>query len=109
MKPLGLLVAVVPFAFAARRLIATGNDLRYTWMALASALCATLVLVWPGTRTAWSLPRLGVAAIAGAACAAAVALLIGATAGSGIAIVSIAFGLCSAFGTGLVVRSRDSS
>ena len=106
MKSLGLLVAVVPFAFAARRLIATGNDLRYAWMALASALCAAVILVWPGARTAWSRTRLGVAAIAAAACAAAVALLLGATAGSGIAIVAIAFGLCSAIGTGLIVRPR---
>jgi hypothetical protein len=105
-KSLGLLVACVPFAFAARRLIATGNDLRYTWMAVASALCAAAVLVWPGTRTAGSRTRLGVAAIAATLCAAAVPLLLGATAVSGIAIVAIAFGLCSAFGTGLIVRSR---
>jgi hypothetical protein len=105
-KLLGLMVAAVPFAFAARRLFATGNDLRYTWMALAATFCAAAVLAWPGTRSAWSAARVGVAASAAAACAAAAAILLGATASSGIAIVAIAFGICSALGTGLVVRRR---
>jgi hypothetical protein len=32
--------------------------------------------------------------------------MLGATAGSGIAIVAVAFGLCSALGTAFLVRSR---
>ena len=33
-KVFGLVLAAVPFAFAARRLIETGNDLRYIWMVI---------------------------------------------------------------------------
>lgn len=106
MKVLGILVAAVPFAFASMRLLATGDDMRYLWMAIASALCAAAVLVRPGAPAALSLLRTGVATIAAATCAAVVAIVLGATAGSGIALVAVAFGLCSALGTATVVRSR---
>ena len=101
-----MLLAAVPFAFALMRLLATGDDMRYLWMAIGSTLCAAAVLVWPGSAAVLSRVRTGVAAIAAAACAATVAIVLGATAGSGIAIVAVAFGLCSALGTWLVVRSR---
>ena len=101
-----MLLASVPFAFALMRLLATGDDRRYLWMAIVSTLCAAAVLVRPGSAAAPSRVHTGVAAIAAAACAATVAILLGATAVSGIAIVALAFGLCSALGTWLVVRAR---
>lgn len=106
MRGLGTLLAAVPFAFATIRLLATGHDTRYLWMAVVSTLCAAGVLLRPGSATIPSGVRIGMATIAAAACAAAAAILLGATARSGIAIVAVAFGLCSALGTGLVVRSR---
>lgn len=106
MKVLGALLAAVPFAFATIRLRATGHDMRYLWMAVASTLCAAGVFLSSRSATIPSRARTGVAVIAAAACAAAAAILLGATAGSGIAIVAAAFGLCSALGIGLVVRSR---
>ena len=106
MKVLGMLLAAVPFAFASIRLFTTGNDMRYLWMAVVSTLCAAAVLLGPGSPAAPSPARTGVATIAATGCAAAAAIMLGATAGSAIAIVAVAFGLCSALGTALVVRSR---
>lgn len=105
MKVLGTLLALVPFAFATIRLLATGHDTRYLWMAVASTLCAAGVLL--RSPSIPSRARTAVATIAAAVGAAVAAILLGATAGSGIAIVAVAFGLCSAVGTGLVVRSRS--
>ena len=106
MSVLGMLVAAVPFAFALTRLLSTGDDMRYIWMAIASTLCAAAVLIRRGSPAIPSRARAGAATIAAAACAATVAIVLGATAGSGIAIVAVAFGSCSALGTWLVVRSR---
>ena len=109
MRVLGVLLAAVPFAFGLIRRFSTGDDMRYLWMAMASALCAAAVLVRPGSAAGPGRVRAGVATIVAAACAATVAIVLGATAGSGIAIVAVAFGLCSASGTWLVVRSRGRS
>ena len=106
MRLLGVLLGAVPFAFALIRLLATGADMRYVWMAIASTLCAAAVLVRPGSPAVPSRVHTGVATIAAAACAATVAVALGATARSGIAIVALAFGFSSALGTWLVVRSR---
>ena len=101
-----MLPAAVPFAFALMRLLATGDDMRYLWMATASTLCAAAALVRPGSPGVLSRVRTGVAGIAAAACAATVAIVLGATAISGVAIVAVAFGFCSASGKWLVVRAR---
>ena len=101
-----MLIAAVPFAFAVIRLLATGDDKRYLWMAIASSLCAAAVLVRPGSPAVPSRGHTGVATIAAAACAATVALVVGARAVSGIAMVAVSFGFCSALGTWLIVRSR---
>ena len=106
LRALGMLLVAVPFAFALIRLLATGDDMRYLWMATASTLCAAAVLVRPGSPAVPSRMHTGVATIAAAACAATVGIVLGATAVSGIAIVAFAFGFCSALGTWLVVRSR---
>ena len=106
LRALGMLLGAVPFAFALIRLLATGDDMRYLWMATASTLCAAAVLVRPSPPAILSRIRTGVATIAAAVCAATVGIVLGATAVSGIAIVAFAFGICSTSGIRLVVRSR---
>ena len=101
-----MLLAAVPFGFALIRLLATGDDVRYLWMAIASTVGAAAVLVRPSSPVVPSRIRTGVATIAAAACAATIAIVLGATAVSGIALVAVAFGFLSAVGTWLVVRAR---
>ena len=106
MRLIGALIAAVPFAFAMIRLLATGSDTRYLSMAIASALCSTAVLVGPSSPASPSRVRAAVATIAAATGAAMIAVVRGATAGSGIAIVAMCFGFFTAFGMWLLVRSR---
>ena len=61
-----MLVAAVPFAFGGIRFLTTGHDLRYVWMAVASALCAGAVLVRPGSPAVARRARMVVAAVASA-------------------------------------------
>jgi len=105
-RVLGVLIAAVPFAFASVRLFTTGSDLRYLWMATASAICAAATLLQTGSAQRARFLRTGGAALAAALGAAIVAIAVGATSGIGIAIVAIAFGLCSGVGTGLALRPR---
>ena len=91
-RALGILFAAVPFAFAGIRLFTTGDDTRYLWMAVVSTLCAAAVLVRPGSTAMPSRWRTAIGSITAAAGAAAVAIVLGATASSGIAIVAGAFG-----------------
>lgn len=99
-------MAAVPFAFALIRLLETGEDVRYLWMATASTVCAAAFLVRSGSRVGLTRLRTGVAMIAATACAATVGIVHGATAVVGIAIVSVAFGFASAVGTWLIVRRQ---
>ena len=104
MRWLGVPLAAVPFAFALIRLLTTGDDMRYLWMAIASTLCAAGVMVRPGSTAVLRGVHAGVATIAAAAGAALVGVALGARAGPGIAMVSVSFGFCSALGTWLLVR-----
>jgi heme exporter protein D len=106
MKVLGILIAAVPFAFAAIRLFATGNDMRYLWIAVVSTLCAIGLLVVLNRLTRPGILRLGVGTIAVAAFVAATGIILGARAVSGIALVAISFSLCSTLGIAVVLRSR---
>jgi hypothetical protein len=89
--------AAVPVAFGLIRAVSTGTDVRYLW--LAGAAIAGSALVMALTRRASSSRQTAVRALAavavGAACAAATALLMGAKAGPGVAIVAVSFGLCA--------------
>jgi len=107
MRIFGFIVGAVPFVFAGLRLLSTGSDLRYLWMALASTLGAAAI-GWRRTPRAGGVGRLVLGVIVAAGFASAVAVVGGATAGPGITIVSAAFGLFSAGGIGIVVRSPDS-
>ena len=84
--------------FGLIRAVRTGDDVRYLWLAGAAILGS--IMVMPLGRVAAgsapvSLRRALGAVAAGALCAAATAVLMGATAGPGVAIVALAFGLCT--------------
>ena len=99
-----VLLAVVPVAFGSVRAINTGDDFRYLWLA-AAAILGSLAVMVPAYRAPGparvSAGRAVGAIAAGAACAAAMAVALGATAGPGVAIVAVAFGLCT--GTSMVL------
>ena len=105
-RVLGGVLVAIPFAFAGMRWLTSGSDTRYVWMAAASSFCAAAVLMTPLTVRA-SRGQVAIAAVAAAGCAAAFGVGVGARAITGIAIVAIAFGICSAVGAGLVVRARN--
>ena len=85
----------VPVIFALIRAISTGgSDLRYLWLA-AAALVGSIVAVRLGQKASVSVGRAVAAVAAGTACAAGAAMALGGTAGPGLAIVALGFGLCS--------------
>jgi len=103
------LSAAVPVSFGLIRAVRTGNDFRYLWMAAAATLAAYAVTrLWRGTAAPAdvSVGRALGAVVGATACAAATALFLGATAGSGIAIVSFAFGVCSGVSAVLATLAR---
>jgi hypothetical protein len=106
-----VLLAGVPVLFGFVRAINTGDDFRYLWLA-ASAIVGSLAVMIPGYRAPRparvSLARAAGAIGAGAGCAAATAIFLGATAGPGVAIVAGAFGLCTGISMvfGTVARRR---
>jgi hypothetical protein len=91
-------LAAVPVTFGLIRAVSTGDDVRYLWLA-GAAILGSMVVMRLGRGS--SVPaqgslRLALGAVAaGALCAAATAVLMGATAGPGVAIVALAFGLCT--------------
>jgi hypothetical protein len=93
-----VLLATVPVAFGVIRAISTGSDLRYIWLAGAAILgsmAAGLIGGAPPDPARVVLWRALAAVAAGAICAGVTAILMGAKAGPGIAIVATAFGLCT--------------
>lgn len=107
-----VLLAGLPVAFGIIRFVSTGDDARYLWLAAASILGSMLVMVGGRARsgpTRVSLGRASGAVAAGAACAAATAVLLGATAGPGVAVVAIAFGLCTGTGAALAALRQSSA
>jgi hypothetical protein len=104
-----VLFAAVPVSFGIIRAVRAGNDLRYLWMAAAAILAAIAVTrLWRGTAAPGdvSVGRALVAVIGATGSAAAAALILGATAGSGIAIVSFAFGVCIGVSAVLATLAR---
>jgi uncharacterized membrane protein len=101
-----VLLGAVPVIFGVIRATSTGDDFRYLW--LAGAAIAGSMLVLPPRRdaahvTVW---RACGTVAAGALSAAAIAILMGARAGPGIAIVASAFGLCTGTSGVLATLSR---
>jgi len=106
-----VLLSAVPVLFGLVRAINTGEDFRYLWLA-AAAMVGSLAVMGPWHRApgpARVSPGRAVGAVAaGAGCAAATAVFLGATLGPGVAIVAGAFGLCTGTGVilGTVARRR---
>jgi len=105
-----VVLLAIPVAFGVIRLVSTGSDTRYLWLA-AAAIAGSLAVSLPGRASSGpSIPiaRTLLSIAAGAVSATAVAMLLGTKAGPGIAIVAISFGLCT--GTGAIcaaVRQRQ--
>ena len=103
------LLAATPVIFGLVRAINTGDDFRYLWLA-AAAILGSLVVMVPGYGASGparvSPGRAASAVAAGAACAAAAAISLGATAGPGVAIVAVAFGLCTGTSAVLLTLAR---
>lgn len=93
-----VLLALVPVAFGVIRAITTGQDRRYLWLAVAAILGSMAIALF-GQGSAGharvSPGRTLAAVAAGAICAGITAILMGAKAGPGVAIVAISFGLCT--------------
>lgn len=102
-----LLIGAVPVAFGIIRAAQTGDDFRYLWLAGAALLGSLVVVTVSRAPTGISVGRGLSAVAAGAASAAAAALLQGATAGPGVAVVAIGFGACTGFSAVLAGLARD--
>jgi len=98
----------LPVAFGVIRALTTGNDFRYLWLAAAAIVGSLAVAFVGGTSGGGSIPvgRTLLSVIAGAACAAGVAMLMGTKAGLGIAVVAVSFGLCTGAGAVLAALTR---
>jgi len=104
-----VLLAAVPVTFGLIRAVSTGDDVRYLWLAGAAIVGSMVVMpLWSGASGSAhvSLGRASGAVAAGAVCAAATAVFMGATAGPGVAIVASAFGLCSGTSAVLATLAR---
>lgn len=105
-----VILAAVPVAFGLIRLLSTGDDARYLWLAAAALLGSMAVAAFGRGASGPSrvLPGRALGAItAGTACAAATAVLMGATAGPGVAIVAAGFGLCTGTSAALAILARE--
>ena len=95
---LATIAAAVPVAFGCIRAVTTGDDVRYLWMAGAAMLGSMAVVA---RRSGDAIPAnvplgRGVGAVAcGTVCAAVAAVLQGARSVPGVAIVALAFGVCT--------------
>jgi hypothetical protein len=108
---LGLVVfAAVPVAFGLIRAVSTGNDVRYLWVAGAAILGSMAAMrSWRGASGRPAHVSLGCAlgaVAAGSLSAAAAAILMGTTAGPGMAIVAVSFGLCTGASAVLAAIAR---
>jgi hypothetical protein len=103
-----VILAAVPVTFGLIRAVSTGDDVRYLWLA-GAAIVGSMVAVRRGRSGAahvWIGRTVGAVA-AGSACAAAAAMLMGTTAGPGLAIVALSFGLCTGTGAVLAALARQ--
>ena len=104
-----VLLAATPVIFGFVRAINTGDDFRYLWLAAAAIVGSSVVMVTgygASGPARISLGRAAGAVAAGGACAAAAAILQGATAGPGVAIVAVAFGICTGTSAVLLTLAR---
>lgn len=108
-RALSIAFAAVPFVFALIRAVQTGSDLRYLWVALASQLGATMVMVVGRASSRGLAVRIALSAAAfvmATLSAVLAAVLLGTRVGPGILVVASAFGFCAAAGCGLLAPRR---
>ena len=105
-----ILLLALPVAFGIIRVVNTGNDVRYLWLA-AAAILGSFAAAMPLGRRASPPARITAlqttgAVAAGSVCAAAAGILLGTTANLGLAIVATSFGLCTGTGVMLAALAR---
>ena len=104
-----VLLAAVPVAFGLIRAVSTGNDVRYLWLA-GAAILGSMAAMRSGLGASGpahvSLGRAVGAVAAGSVSAATAGLLMGTTAGPGLAIVAVSFGLCTGASAVLATIAR---
>ena len=105
MMVLGILVAAVPFVFAALRAATTGTDFRYFWVALASTIMAALMLAVRG-RSMAEYRRIIRALLASTAGAYTTGFAVGAANATSVFVVALGFAVCSTAGIALILRAR---
>jgi hypothetical protein len=96
---LSIVFAALPIAFGLIRVITTGKDLRYLWLAFAALLGAVgfTALALPYIRRSSARVALSAGAfVISTLFAMSTALLLGTTFNAGMLIVASAFGLCCA-------------
>ena len=104
---LSILCATVPFAFGLARALRTGTDFRYLWLAIVAALGTAAVIVLGKARSPKEVVAQSAATFVVATLLAALtAFRLGAKAGPGVWVVAVAFGLCFATSSALLVLSR---
>jgi hypothetical protein len=103
-----VILAAVPVAFGLIRAASTGDDVRYLWLA-GAAIVGSMATMRSGRSGAAhvSIGRALGAVAAGSACAAAAAMLMGTTAGLGLAVVALGFGLCTGTSAVLAALARQ--
>lgn len=101
--------AAAPFAFALVRVLQTGDDLRLLWMAFASCIGASVVMVIGKARSRKPNVVLALSAVVlliATLFAGVTAFMLGATASPGIWAVAFFFGICWAVSCALGILSR---
>lgn len=111
-RVLSIAFAAAPVAFALIRALATGSDLRFVWLALASFVGVALVMRVGQARRRRAGAIVALAAIAfavAASLAAATAWLLGARSATSVWFVSAGFAFCWAVSHALHMLSHPST
>ena len=106
---LSILFAAAPLVFALVRVIRTGNDFRFLWMAFASFLGAAVVMAVGKSRSREPKRVLALSALTlviATLLAGFAAFLVGARSVAGAGAVAFAFGLCVSASHALNALSR---
>jgi hypothetical protein len=106
---ISILFAVVPVAFAAVRAVRTGYDFRYLWVAFASLLGASAVMLVGKAASRRPNSAAALAAwvfVVATLLAVLAAWLLGTRVGPGSVIVGAGFGFCCAASCALYILAR---
>ena len=112
MRIIGVIVAIIPFGFAALRAATTGTDFRYLWLAVASTLGAASILMVANRARPQSpglVVRAAFALFAAAGGAAVTGFALGASSVPALIVVALGFAMCSAVGLAMAFRSGAAS